>query len=198
MNADVGGGGLHERLRTATAPLHRATEAAFDAGDRLASMGGYVDLLDRLWSLHAGVEDALRNHGCSLPGLKLEALRRSPLIARDIETLAGRAPRLPRAGLAYASPGAALGGIYVVEGSILGGRVLMRRAERSLGVTATQGGQFLAGDGAATGTRWRVFLAALAALPAAGDAADAAEGGARGTFAAFLACFAAPLATAPA
>ena len=192
MNADAAGGSLHERLRAATAPLHRATEAAFDADDRLATMAGYIDLLDRLWSLHAGVEDALRNHGCSLPGLALEALRRSPLIALDIATLAGRPPRLPRAGLAYASPGAALGGIYVVEGSILGGRVLMRRAERSLGVSATLGCRFLAGDGAATGARWRTFLAALATLPAAGDAADAAEGGARGTFAAFLACFAEP------
>lgn len=198
MNADAGGGSLHERLRTATAQLHRATEAAFDADDRLASMAGYVDLLDRLWSLHAGVEDALRDHRSSLPGLELEALRRSPLLAVDIETLAGRSPRLPRAGLTYASPGAALGGIYVVEGSILGGRVLMRRAERSLGVTATQGGRFLAGDGAATGSRWRVFLAALAALPAFGDAADAAEEGARDTFAAFLGCFAEPVGTAPA
>ncbi len=229
MTTDAAGGSLHERLRDATAPLHRATEAAFDADDRLATMAGYVDLLDRLWSLHAGVEDALRSHGCSLPGLALEALRRSPLLAHDIETLAGRSPRLPRAGLAYASPEAALGGIYVVEGSILGGRVLMRRAERSLGVSATQGGRFLAGDGAGTGARWRAFLAALAALPAAfrrvcgspgggqggqrrkegaparpgpcpvaGAAADAAEGGARATFAAFLACFAEPMATAPA
>lgn len=196
MITNAAGGSLHERLRVATATLHRATEAAFDAGDRLATMAGYVDLLDRLWSLHAGVEDALRSHGGDLPGLALEALRRSPLLALDIETLAGRPPRLPPSGLAYASPEAALGGIYVVEGSILGGRVLMRRAERSLGVSATQGGRFLAGDGAATGARWRAFLAVLAALPAAGAAADAAEGGARGTFAAFLACFAEPRTTA--
>lgn len=195
MNATDVGGSLHERLRAATAQLHRATEAAFDAGDRLATMAGYIDLLDRLWSLHAGVEDALRDHASSLPGLAVEALRRSPLLALDIETLAGRAPRQPPVVLSYTSPAAALGGIYVVEGSILGGRVLMRRAERSLDVSPVRGGRFLAGDGAATGARWRAFLDALAALPAAGDAADAAEDGAQGTFAAFLACFAEPLDT---
>jgi heme oxygenase len=176
---------LHARLKTATHDLHQATEAAFDPERRLTSMALYVDLLDRLWSLHAGVERALGAHGPSLFGLDLEPLRRSPMLALDLEATSGRAPRLAPVASTYPSSFAALGGLYVLEGSTLGGRVLFRRARASLGLADPPGTRFFDGAGSDTGPRWRAFLETLARLPARGDIADQAEAGACATFAAF-------------
>jgi heme oxygenase len=178
--------GLHERLRSATADLHRAAEDAFASGERLTSMAGYVDLLDRLWSLHAGLEQAVALHAPGIFGLEVERFRRSPMLTLDLEAIAARAPRLTPVLVAFASPAAALGGLYVLEGSMLGGRVLLRRAQDGLGVTELHGARFLAGHGAATGQRWKQFLQVLALIPATGEDAEQAETGARATFAAFV------------
>lgn len=178
--------GLHDRLRAGTADLHHAAEAAFNPRHRLSTMDSYVDLLDRLWALHAGIEAALGVHGPRLFGLELEARRRSPLLGLDLQATARRHPRFAPVPFTYASPAAALGGLYVLEGSTLGGRVLIRLAEASLGVSRQRGGRFLAGHGSDTGRLWRDFLEALAVIPAGGDAGDQAVAGARRTFAAFV------------
>ena len=177
---------LHERLRSATRLLHHAAEEAFDAEQRLSTMEGYVALLDELWSLHAGVELGLRAHGEQICGLDLEGCRRSALLALDLKAAARRAPRLDPVSAIYHSLSAAMGGLYVLEGSMLGGRILLPRAECVLGVTEANGGQFLAGDGVNTGRRWRSFIEALGKIPATGQEADDAEAGARDTFALFI------------
>jgi heme oxygenase len=53
-----------------------------------------------------------------------------------------------------------LGMAYVVEGSTLGGAYLLKRLA-GLGVTATQGGAFLASYGNARGRMWQHFLGTL-------------------------------------
>lgn len=174
-------GALHDRLRSATAPLHEAAERAFDAERRLSALEGYVGLLDILWSLHAGLERAMAPHRPHLFGLDPGSRPRSPLLAKDIQALSGRDPELTPVAFAYSAPAAALGGLYVLEGSMLGGRVLFHRARERLAVTEHNGGRFLAGDGKATASRWRAFLHALATLPATVDR-DQVEAGARATF----------------
>jgi heme oxygenase len=177
---------LHGRLRHATEPLHRAAEEVFDAERRLSSMANYIVLLDQLWSLHAGVERGLQAHGPHIYGLELGTLRRSVLLALDLEAAARRAPRLEPVSVVFGSRSAAMGGLYVLEGSMLGGRILLPRARRALGVTEAVGGRFLAGDGANTGRRWRRLIQALGEIPARGQKADDAEGGAREVFARFI------------
>lgn len=179
-------GGLHARLRLGTRELHRAAETALDAERRLATTDSYADLLDRLWSLHAGAECALEVHHLGAMGVDLGLPPRSSWLALDLEVIAGRQPLRSPVRLSYASREAALGGLYVLEGSALGGQVLFRHARRSLGISAERGGRFLSGDGSDTGRRWRAFLTVLAAMPQSGPEADRVEDGALATFRLFV------------
>ena len=69
----------------------------------------------------------------------------------------------------------ALGSLYVMEGSTLGGRVIERNVERCLGLNARHGCTYFAGYGARTGAMWRSFLTRLDQAPAA-DAEQVADG----------------------
>ena len=55
----------------------------------------------------------------------------------------------------------ALGMAYVIEGSTLGGRVILKHLSSRINVTERQGAAFFAGYGRETGARWRQFLEAL-------------------------------------
>lgn len=100
-----------------------------------------------------------------LDALDLESRRRSDCLSRDLRDFglsAAAVSSLPRC--AVPSPdgeASALGYLYVLEGSTLGGRVLLRSAGPRLGIDALRGGRFLAGHGDATGARWARFLAVL-------------------------------------
>jgi heme oxygenase len=57
----------------------------------------------------------------------------------------------------------AWGMAYVIEGSTLGGRVILKHITPKLDVTEERGARFFAGYGADTGMMWKSFLAALTA-----------------------------------
>lgn len=59
------------------------------------------------------------------------------------------------------SKGFALGMAYVIEGSTLGGRVIMKHLSPRLQITETHGGTFFAGYGNETGSMWKEFIEAL-------------------------------------
>jgi heme oxygenase len=79
----------------------------------------------------------------------IEALPR----CRDLPPLAG----LPEA----------YGSLYVLEGSTLGGQVIARRLERSLGFADGRGYAFFRSYGREVGAMWRAFGERLLALPSA-------------------------------
>jgi heme oxygenase len=55
----------------------------------------------------------------------------------------------------------ALGAFYVLEGSTLGGRVILKSLPKSIGLSGDGGRCYFAGYGADTGARWESFLANL-------------------------------------
>lgn len=55
----------------------------------------------------------------------------------------------------------ALGILYVIEGSTLGGRFIFKNIEKSLGYTADAGASYFAGYGNTTGSMWKNFMAQL-------------------------------------
>lgn len=59
----------------------------------------------------------------------------------------------------------ALGSLYVMEGSTLGGRVIQRNVERSLGQNGLSAWAYFAGYGAQTGAMWRSFVERLNEAP---------------------------------
>ena len=59
------------------------------------------------------------------------------------------------------SPAFAMGVLYVIEGSSLGGRVILKNIHTALGHTEEKGASYFAGYGNQTGSKWKSFLNAL-------------------------------------
>ena len=78
---------------------------------------------------------------------------------------------------------------YVVEGSQLGGQVLYRQLAPRLAPHALR---YLQGDGAATGARWKLFVAQLRQQVVSAPAVNAACDGAVAAFAALQSHFPEP------
>ena len=176
------------RLRAETRAAHEALEADLDIFSHLASDAGRRRLARRFHGLHAGAEAVLAPWLAAVPGLDYEARRRRPALDRDprLHLLALRsAPPPPPCPLtAPTSRAEALGLLYVLEGSTLGGQVIRKRLlARGAGL---EGVSFLDPYGADTGPRWKGFLAVLG-RECPPDRPEAGAAAARGGVAGFTA-----------
>lgn len=117
-------------------------------------------------------------------GALLEPRQRLYLLEADLAALGFSVnevealPRCPPPVLRDAAE--ALGSLYVMEGSTLGGRVIERHVERHLGLKGQFGCAYFSGYGTGTGAMWRAFLARLDAEPA--EHAERIGNGASATF----------------
>ena len=160
---------MHERLRHGTRHDHARMERRLDILNRLSDPQLRRAVMTRFWLLHCDVEPILAGLLDDMEGLDYQGRRKSPLLAADIEALGG--PLLdgapPVQPLQTTSSGEALGLLYVLEGSTLGGRII-RREMAARGATMVGLGYFDA-YGAQTGQRWRDFTAVLDREAARGD-----------------------------
>lgn len=167
-------------LRRRTGRAHAELERTLLVGAPGAGRAEYARHVAAMWGWMKPTEAALWD-GAWPARLDVEVrARKTAWLETDIE--AARADGLLGAGLAVADPvacasrAARFGTAYVVEGSMLGGAVLLQRFGERL---APWPARYLRGYGADGARRWRDFLAALdETLVTAGDvgeAADAAE-----------------------
>jgi heme oxygenase len=144
-------------LRVATREHHDRIERRVDLTARLASIEDYRGLLARLHGFYAPLEVALAAHAGDIAGLDFHGRRKASLLLDDIAALGGgegpAAEDLP----GVDSPERALGVLYVLEGSTLGGAVIGRMARERLGVTRERGASFFGAYGGSVGSRWRAF-----------------------------------------
>jgi heme oxygenase len=182
-------GSLHERLRAATGPLHDELERAVNMGERLASRERYADHLVRLWRLHVAAEQALKTIDFSPLGFTYPSPYRSRLLEQDIADLRLPAEALSRVDLppapALDTIPAALGCLYVVEGSAKGARAIVPEINAALGLNAERGASFFYGFGRETGHLWRASMAAINAIDPDSIEGDAAVRAAVETFVMF-------------
>lgn len=162
----------HRRLREATQADHQRLEGRIDILRRAGTPSGRRRLVEDFAGLHADAEAALAPWLGSLPGLDFDARRRSTCLARDLAAVGG-APPPPRP-IAVRGVAEALGLMYVLEGSTLGGRVI-RKQLAALGQDMT-GLSFLDPYGEAVSARWRAFLAIVDVQDARAVAAGAVAG----------------------
>lgn len=162
---------LSALLKTRTRDHHDRAEAS-PAMQAVVSpdltRAGYRDHLARLLAFYGPTEAALaRVDGLreALPDLD-DRLVKAAWLREDLDRL-GDAPDLPAAPAPAWTAPEALGALYVIEGSTLGGRIIARELERSVGVTPDAGGRFYASYGDARGPMWTAFKEALDRL---GDA----------------------------
>ena len=179
---------LLDALRARTEDDHRRTEDAVDIDAHLADRNLYRRLLERFWGFYAPLEAALAAvawpDGTAPAGIGAKA----PLLAADLKALGATDPgALP---LCTDLPpvrhwGEAIGCHYVLEGSALGGRVILKRMRRE----AEAGGEalpaaFFSAYGDATGEHWRAFCSFLRSHSGDGDVLARAPAAAAATFSA--------------
>lgn len=176
-----------QRLKLETAAEHAAVEEATGVMAPDLDLQGYRAYLERTFAFYLVVEQQLRGLGVwealNLPATDREKL---PLLAEDLVLLGNVEPASIRAcdtPPAFASTAAALGGAYVLEGSTLGGRVILHHIQRLFGPDVACA--FLDGYGADTGEKWQSFRAALARFASSREVEDQIIAGAQETFRSF-------------
>jgi heme oxygenase (biliverdin-IX-beta and delta-forming) len=152
-----------ELLRSSTAALHLQLEVDLDltgGWDRpryLRVLGGFDAFLSAWEPRLSATLDPV------LPGF-VSKRRRSDALRRDLALLAPGATHAPAHEVAWIpleTEAHALGSLYVLEGSTLGARIILRRLQSELGVSADCGTAYFSGYGQATGSMWRDFRSTL-------------------------------------
>lgn len=147
-------------LRERTADIHRRLEDGMDAIGRLASPASRDDLVQRYHQFHSAVEAAMA------PGLASAHAGRWRRAGRVADALGELGlPPLPAPALAPFDRAGALGALYVLEGSSLGGRVILKDLARR--GADCRGLAFLDPHGDGVVARWRAVVDLLE-----GEAAD--------------------------
>ena len=171
---------LRDRLRSATGKAHETLENTLNSLREPSEREYWVHLLIRFHGFHSIWESVL---GRQLPA-SVVPRPRLPLIERDLRALGldendirAIVPCTPAACLGD-NPDVALGSVYVLEGSTLGGRVITRHLSKASWWPAG-GLQFFVPYGDNTVSNWQTFLRHLAVAP--GDA-DQIVAGALRTF----------------
>jgi heme oxygenase len=148
--------------------------------EHLQSTETRVALVQRYYRFHSEAEAALRPHLVAVEDLQFSRRCRSPLIAKNLKSL-GHEP-LPTENVAFNVHGQAqaLGTLYVLEGSALGGRTILKSLVKQ--GASTDGLSFLDPYGHQTGDYWRSFLSILARETETEDAKEEAVSGALAAF----------------
>ena len=182
---------LHLHLRQATYPSHMALEHELDWMARVATQEGYRSLLARLYGFHRSWEPAIA--AALSDDVFFEARRRVAALSRDLAFLRlspERIAALPAApGPSLSGAAAAMGALYVLEGSTLGGKVIGRHVAATHGFVE-DGLAYYTAHGPRTGAMWMAFRGRLDTF---GGEADTVVAAANGTFDAMRRWLASPV-----
>jgi heme oxygenase (biliverdin-IX-beta and delta-forming) len=134
----------------------------------------YRSLLAALHGFVSPWEQAVRA-ACGTQYHRWNAGRHVDRLRADLAVSGGAASRPPRCTPpALHGTAGCLGSLYVIEGSMLGGKILSRRVEAALGFTRDHGCRYFGAHDDDVGARWRDFRAALQAVDAREHAAATA------------------------
>jgi heme oxygenase (biliverdin-IX-beta and delta-forming) len=152
-----------EALRVATDATHRALDAWVMAANPFASLDRYARFLKMEYQIHRDVAGPYADPALNalIPGLSRMA--RLEAVIADLADLGLERPEdhAPPAAEGVALP-EALGWLYVVEGSNLGGAFLLKPA-KALGLSETHGARHMVDPEEGPAAVWRAFKAGLEA-----------------------------------
>ena len=159
-------------LRAATRADHERVDALYSRFD-LTRAADYRRFLAAQAAAHIPVEEALDHAGASTVLPDWERRRRAELLRRDLDET-GAEPSVAMLAPNFFGLPALLGGLYVIEGSRLGGALLKR------GLPAGTSARFL--DAPAEPGAWRRLIATIDTSIGAPDEIAAATSAAQAVF----------------
>ena len=148
-----------QRLKRATAAIHQALDARMMSANLFSDRTRYALFLSIQRRFHQEIEALYRDDGLVALVPDLASRRKLDEIDRDIADV-GAKPPADGAAIDPADKAAALGWLYVAEGSSLGAAFLFKEAEK-LGLSGTFGARHLAAHPSGRMPRWRRFVEAL-------------------------------------
>jgi heme oxygenase len=163
---------LLSALKQTTWPLHQRLEKRMDLFDPGFSRADYIRLLEAFWGYYRPIEPRLADNielCARLPDIRRRA--KLPWLEKDLSALgiaSGLREQLPVCDdlPPCDSLAEALGCLYVLEGSSLGGQVIGRHFQRTLALDADHGLAFFTGHGEGARAMWQTFGECLAAAGA--------------------------------
>ncbi len=154
-------------LRNATGPLHKRLETNLNLLSPSFSRMNYLCLIQAFWGYYHPLEASLTRvpelHDW-LPDIAMRS--KLPLLAADLKALGVDGDVLDRLSICHELPACtdlatALGCLYVLEGSTLGGQVISRHLKNVFNLDAENGAAFFTGYGEQTGAMWQTFRTVL-------------------------------------
>jgi heme oxygenase len=180
--------GILRERKEATRSAHAAIEGLVPLMDPQLDRLRYCAYLERALGYYLPVEEEL----FTIEGLETalpDAARREKVsqLRRDLEILGSSPSRVSECNELppLTSVAEALGCLYVLEGSTLGGSLIARHVKTALNIGPTNGGAFIGSYGESLGAMWRAFGSSIEAHVARADDGSAVIASARLTFATF-------------
>ncbi|MET0312255.1 MAG: biliverdin-producing heme oxygenase, partial [Burkholderiaceae bacterium] len=151
---------LSHRLKTETAAQHERMHHLMERCGPFASRESYARFVAAQYLFQRDVEHLFSDAAvkAAVPDLDLRGRQAASLA--DLADLGATAPRVPLGTLAVSMP-AALGWLYVSEGSTLGAAFLLKEAKAKLAVDENFGARNLAAYPEGRAASWRAFVHAL-------------------------------------
>ena len=151
---------LLARLRAETRQDHERLEADLVLLRADIELEWYRDLIARFYGFYVPWEQEVMRHIPSSLTAFFNERRKAPKLLADLEFLSyDAADGLPmcRSLPSLDSVPGILGSLYVVEGATLGGQLISRHLERTLGLREGRGYAFFSSYGPQVGSMWRSF-----------------------------------------
>ena len=175
-----------EHLRASTSEAHHNLERIPVSGALLAptvSLQSYIEYLQLMHTVVSSLEKFIYP---KISAVISDLPERSKLhkIEADLAYSGSGAPTSDKNVFSDATDSLAyaLGIAYVVEGSALGGRFILKNINAVLGFEAENGASYFAGYGSQTGSQWKRFLSELTAYAVATSSQDDIVSGANFAF----------------
>jgi heme oxygenase len=151
---------LSTNIKEATKEAHQQLEKkVVQKLKSIRSNSDYADLLKHFYAYFNAVEQAIKPYITTSVLPDYAERRHSGYLKADIEELGSDTSELPVVTVPQISSiPEALGALYVMEGSIMGGGIIVQMLAK-YGVT--KGVSFFSGYGEATGQMWGKFIAVL-------------------------------------
>ena len=177
------------RLRAETGSAHLAIEQTLNLTDPSLTLIRYLHRIKQFYSFYKPLESRLLELSSGItPWLDIRNRQKTAFLEADLQSINQAIPNtgapltlctaLPQLN----STAECFGCLYVLEGATLGGVVISKHIQDTLGVTPETGGLFFHGYGQRTGEMWREFRAAMSLFDAQTHQQDQVIVAARATF----------------